>query len=283
MNLKNAITFLTGPKKYITKLVSQHTDDRINNITNNDFLIPIDQTEPQDVFIAGFPKSGNTWMQSLVAGLLYGIDTEYMPDKLAQEIVPDVQARQYYKRFGTINFFKTHHLPQPHYKKVIYLVRDGRDAMVSYYHFHQKQSVNVTLQEMVKDGKHVFPDKWHEHVKQWQSNPFNAEIITIRYEDLIYQPLIELKKICSFINIERPDELLKRVIEGNQIDKMRQRVKTTGGMGHKAWQGDKGAEFFRKGKAGSYKTEMPEQLISFFTTEAKQELMHYHYDLNNEK
>ena len=279
MNFKNGIKFLANPKKYITKLVLRNTERTISKIADNDFLTPINQTEPQDVFIAGFPKSGNTWMQSLVAGLLYGIDTEYMPDKLAQEIVPDVHTRNYYKRFGTINFFKTHHLPQPHYKKVIYLVRDGRDAIVSYYHFNKKHGSNCSLQKMLLNGTEIFPSKWHIHASEWLKNPYNAEIITIRYEDLINQPLIELKKICSFIKINRSNELLTKVIEGNKIDKMRDRVIKTGGMGHHAWQGDKASNFFRKGKIGGYKDEIPKELITYFNNEAYEQLIHFNYQI----
>ncbi|WP_430934749.1 sulfotransferase domain-containing protein [Saccharicrinis sp. 156] len=279
MNLKNTLKFVGNPKKYISDLVILHSKNRLEKITEREFLIPIDKTESQDVFIAGFPKSGNTWMQSLVAGLLYGIDTQYMPDKLAQEIVPDVHARKYYKRFGTINFFKTHHLPQPHYKKVIYLVRDGRDAMVSYYHFNQKLGIHVSMDKMIKEGKHVFPSKWHQHVQQWQNNPYNAEIITIRYEDLQEQPLIELKKICEFVSIKRSDELLTKVIEGNRIDKMRARVKETGGMGNKMWTGNKGQEFFRKGKTGDYVKEMSPEQIDYFNTDSASELKYFKYVL----
>ncbi len=276
MNIRNAIKFISNPKGYVTYVVNKH----IENITKYNLLIPIEQTQDNDIFIAGYPKSGNTWMQSLVAGLLYGIDTEFLPDKLAQDIVPDVHSLKYYKRYSKINFFKTHDLPQPKYKKVIYLVRDGRDAMVSYYNYNKNLQVNITLEEMVKEGKEMWPSKWHEHVKQWKSNPYNAEIITIRYEDLLEQPFVEMKKICQFANIQRSDEIIQKVIEGNNIDKMRQRVIETGGMGQRKFQGsEQGAKFFRKGKMGSYKSEMDEDLIKYFNKEAQNELAMHNYTL----
>jgi hypothetical protein len=51
-----------------------------------------------------------------------------------QDLVPDVYYTKFYKRYFTPTFFKTHDLPKPQHRRVIYLVRDGRDAMVSYFH-----------------------------------------------------------------------------------------------------------------------------------------------------
>jgi len=53
-------------------------------------LSAIDRTDPEDIFIVGYPKSGNTWMQNLVAGVIYGIDARLAPDSLIQDLVPDV-------------------------------------------------------------------------------------------------------------------------------------------------------------------------------------------------
>lgn len=277
MNAKNFFTLIKSHKAYLKELVIVNTEKEILKLTKSDFLVPIDQTKPDDIFIVGFPKSGNTWMQSLTSGLLYGIDTNFMPDKLAQEIVPDVHARKYYKRFGTFNLFKTHHLPQPEYRKVIYLVRDGRDAMVSYWHYNQKLGKKASLKEMVENGTNLFPSKWFEHVREWKKNPYDAEMIFVRYEDLLNQPLNELKKICSFLGLERSDELLERVISGNSINKMRQRVEKTGGMGNSSWSGSKGKNFFRKGVSGTYLNEMEMSLQDYFNNEASEELDFFKY------
>ena len=278
MKITNFIKFISNPKGYINQLINLHINNFSQKIKDSDFLRPIEETKPNDIFIVGFPKSGNTWMQSLIAGIQYGIDAEYLPDKLAQEIVPDVHARKFYKRFSNQVFFKSHHLPRKQYQKVIYLVRDGRDAMVSYNHFNKKLGFKFSIEDMVKDGKGVIPCLWHEHIQKWLKNPYNAEIITIKYEDLLTNPLPELRKICVFANIERSDELLNKVIAGNHIEKMRQRVKETGGMGHKAWNGDKGVDFFRKGKSGSYRNEMDSELLKYFNNISKNELLHYGYE-----
>ena len=95
---------------------------------------PIMATDPADVFIVAYPKSGITWLQNMVAATLYGLDPQRAPDSLVQELVPDVHYKQLYKRFRTPMVFKTHHLPRPEYRRVVYLLRDGRDVMVSYWH-----------------------------------------------------------------------------------------------------------------------------------------------------
>ena len=30
-----------------------------------------------DIFVVGYPKSGNTWVQYLIAGVVFGVDTRF--------------------------------------------------------------------------------------------------------------------------------------------------------------------------------------------------------------
>lgn len=280
MKLKTALKFILNPKGFVKERVEEQHLLFLKQMNERDFLVSINETKKEDIFIAGFPKSGNTWMQSLVSGLQFGIDTNYLSDQLSQEIVPDVHARLFYKRFGKINFFKTHHLPKPEYKRVIYLVRDGRDAICSYYEFNKKLKVNCTLEEMALEGKHVFPQAWNVHVNEWKKNPYNSDILVIRYEDLVESPMKELKKVCEFAQMERSEGLLQKVIEGNQFDKMKSRAVEFGGLGHSNWKGDLGKDFFRKGKCGVYKSEMPAAVIAEFNKLYANELGLFGYDIN---
>ncbi|WP_026753230.1 sulfotransferase domain-containing protein [Sediminibacter sp. Hel_I_10] len=259
--------------KSIIKL-DKYVQQNLNRVMAANQFIPIEKTEPQDIYIAGFPKSGNTWMQNLIAGVVFGIDTALLPDSLTQELVPDVHGKSFYKRFHNITFFKSHDLPRPHMKRVIHLVRDGRDVMVSYYAMQRAMKKSVTLEEMVINGKEVIPSKWYEHTRQWISNPYNADILALKYEDLINDPLSEMKRVMSFLKIDRSEETLLRSINGNSFNEMKRKERELG-WNNQDW--DKKEEFIRKGKVGSYKEEMAIELIAFFENEAQAELNYFNY------
>src|SRR5215208_2620625 len=111
------------------------TNPRIRNFVTSIGLVPITQVSATDIFIVGYPKSGNTWFQNLVCSVNFGVHPEFTPNTLIQDLVPDVHAKPYYKRYEGPTFFKTHHLPREEYRRGIYLLRDGRDVMVSYFSF----------------------------------------------------------------------------------------------------------------------------------------------------
>ena len=100
--------------------------------------MPSIRIRPDDVFVASYPKSGNTWVRFLLANLLApgekitfrNIDN-YVPDiyKCAS-ILEDRRGRRY---------IKSHHPCYERYPMLIDIYRDGRDALVSYYHYAQKE------------------------------------------------------------------------------------------------------------------------------------------------
>ena len=237
-----------------------------------DQLMPIEKTKERDVFIAGFPKSGNTWMQSLVSGIVYGIDPAFLPFTLASDLVVDVHARTFYKRYANTAYFKTNFLPKKRYRRVIYLVRDGRDAMVSYHKMQKVLGRKISMEDMIVKGKGVFPTKWYDHVRTWLDNPYKADMLIVRYEDLLEEPLLQLQRICEFLELERRDELLEKVIEGNSFAKMKAKAERLKDLGHPTWKGDHFKKFFREGKAKGYGEQMPEELLQYFNREASVEL-----------
>lgn len=230
-------------------------------------LTPITQFSDVDIFIAGYPKSGNTWLQNLVTGIYFGVDPDLAPDTLIQELVPDIHFKKYYRRLKTPMFFKTHYLPRPEYKRVVYLIRDGRDVMVSYYH-HQmairKEPVDFLA---VVHGENLFPGKWHEHVQAWNANPYHADKMVIKYEDLKENPLPELARFCDFARIERNQAFLQHVIDQTQFAKMQAKEREGRiSSANKVWPPDK--PFFRRGVVKSYQDEMPPHVLDAFLQDA---------------
>lgn len=238
-------------------------------------LSAICETEPEDIFIVGYPKSGNTWMQNLVAGLVFGVDPHLTPDSLVNELVPDVHDRSFYRRYITPMFFKSHYLPRPEYRRVVYLIRDGRDAMVSY--FHHLSAIHGSepdFLKMVSDGEGLFPCRWHEHVEAWTKNPYRAQMITVRYESLKANPVPELRRLCEFAGLDRSEESLQSIATACSFEAMRDREKTMG-WDSTVWPREKA--FVRRGEVGSFKNEMPSAVAAEFMRQAQQVLVRAGY------
>src|SRR5688572_3570285 len=122
------------PKK-TREMHSHHFDSTIWN----DF-----QFRDDDIIISTYAKSGTTWMQQIIAQLLYGPD----PDLEVAEMSPwlDIRVPPKAVKLPVVEaqthrrFIKTH-LPvdalvfSPK-AKYIYIGRDGRDVLWSFYNHH---------------------------------------------------------------------------------------------------------------------------------------------------
>lgn len=232
-------------------------------------LIPKSEVRDEDVFIIGFQKSGTNWVRNLVAGVIYGADPEFMPYSLLRDLIPNrVPKEPYYKRYATPTFFKVHDLPRPEYKRVVYVLRDGRDVMVSYFHhLRAVRGPEVDFLSVVQADKRVTSGvKWHQHVETWLANPYGAHMIVIRYEDLKRDAVNELRRFCAFVGVEREEAHLEWVARKASFEKMRQKELRYGGVGVRNWPSDR--PFIRRGEVGSYKDEMPPDVLEVFLKDA---------------
>src|SRR5437763_1062206 len=134
--------------------------------------IPICDFQESDIFAVAYPKSGSTWFQNLVSGLFYSIDLDNTPDALIQKMVPDVHWKERYARLRAEMMFKSHALPRRDYRRVVYLLRDGRDVAVS--HFHHRAAVQQKIESELDLAASVREDaeRWSQHVRSWTANPF---------------------------------------------------------------------------------------------------------------
>ncbi len=250
-------------RRRIKKYIDSEITFRLSQVAE---LQPYSESSEQDIFIVGHPKSGTTWFQQLVAGAVYGVDVEFAPFSLIRDLVPG-HLQRYYKRYGTPTFFKSHDLPQQRQRRVIYLVRDGRDVMVSYYHHLTATTETETdFMDVVQSKVRLWPYKWHEHVEAWLANPFDAQMLMIKYEDLQRDPVKELNRFCRFAGYKRRDSFLQQVVTKSSFEKMR-RKEATHGVSNPNWQGD--SSFMRRGQVGSHKDEMSPEVLSRFLKDAE--------------
>ncbi len=261
ISLRSAFRFATRPWR--ERLAAHYTA----LVSADAGLTPIHQAEAEDAFLVGYPKSGNTWLQTLMAGAFCGVNPRLAPDALVQELVPDVHAKQFYRRYGTPTFFKSHHLPRPEYRRVVYLLRDGRDVMVSYFHhLAALGGCHPDALEIVRTGRHLFPCKWHEHVRAWLGNPYGASMMVVRYEDLRRSTGEVLRALCRFLGLVRDDTLLDAVVAQASFESMRERERSSGWEAT-CWPRDRA--FVRRGVVGSHRDEMDAAVLEAFLRDAR--------------
>jgi len=91
---------------------------------------------------------------------------------------------------------KTHGLPGPDTHRAIYIVREGRAALVSYCHYLRDfLGRNVSLEAAIA-GDAIPP--WSDHVAAWVFSG-RPNVLVIRYEELILARADLLEKISQFI------------------------------------------------------------------------------------
>jgi len=224
---------------------------------------------PDDVFLTSYPRSGNTWTRFLVGNLVH-IEEE-VTFLNVERLVPDMykHSDHYLRNLPRPRFLKSHEVFDPRYKRVIYIVRDPRDVAISQYHWEMKQ-------KSVKDGYPIedFIPRWIEgiywarlanwgdHVNSWLSTRQGRDsFVTVRYEDLIANPLPELAKVAKMLGIEASHERLTRAVELSSVDRMRQLESTQGDKWVQTRYTRQDKAFVRKAESGGWKQILPPQSV----------------------
>ena len=222
------------------------------------------------IWIASYPKSGNTWVRSIISSILYSNDGVFDFDllKKIQQFPNKKYFENFTKEFHNINeikkywiesqdwinlntetkFFKTHHINckigehaftnNNNTLGTIYVVRDPRNLVNSFTnhynidkntakHFITSQhSVTGALGKMKKDN-HIFTilGSWSDHYKSWTK--MNNNLLLIKYEDLLFNPLIEINKIIKYlknlINFNCEEEKIKNIINSTSFEIMKKK------------------------------------------------------------
>jgi len=186
-----------------------------------------------DIFLVSYPKSGNTWVRFLIANALklhYQIDREVNFFSV-QDIIPGVRhsgssinALGPFGRLDLPRIIKSHSNYNPYYCRVIFLVRDPRDVMVSFYHYlksYDKLPQNLTLSEFIRHKDYGIK-AWLEHTKSWYSDSHPGQIIQLfLYEDFMKNPQQELRKIMNLYGLKVTDKNIDQAVKLSSKENMR--------------------------------------------------------------
>ncbi|HLB84903.1 MAG TPA: sulfotransferase domain-containing protein, partial [Steroidobacteraceae bacterium] len=230
------------PKK-TREMHSHHFDSTIWN----DF-----QFRDDDIIISTYAKSGTTWMQQIIAQLLYGPDPELevaemspwldirVPPKAVK--LPVVEAQTHRR------FIKTH-LPvdalvfSPK-AKYIYIGRDGRDVVWSFYNHHVNANevwysalndtpgrVGPPIERppadvgqywrdwMARDG-YPFWSFW-DNVRTWYAIRTLPNVMLVHFSNLKRDMPGQMRRIASFLDIPIDESKWPTIVEFCSFDWMK--------------------------------------------------------------
>lgn len=224
------------------------------------------QVLPDDVFLVSYPKSGNTWTRFLIANLVY---PEKNPDfSNINDLLPDPEAmsKRDLARVARPRLLKSHQYFDPRYPKVIYIVRDPRDVVLSEYYFDIKRRAIADdypkerfVSRFVRgDLNHPY-GTWGENAASWfYTRRGDRRFLLVKYEALQTQAMDEMERIASFLGISAAPERLASAIERSSADRMRELEKKQAHLWSSTRETRQDKPFVRSAKSGGWKAELSE-------------------------
>ena len=244
------------------------------------------------IWIASYPKSGNTWVRLFLAALASGRDVdlarmegassiassrsliEHHVDltiaDLARDEVADLRPATYRAIARTARetlFLKAHDcfgrtpagealFPPEATRGVIHLVRDPRDVCLSlapHVGVSTDRAIALMGREAHTTGKATRMQvaevwgSWSDHARSWME----AEVprLTLRYEDMVADPLAQLGSIAAFCGLAADDAAIEAAVRATDFAQLAAKEAESGFR-----ERPKGmARFFRSGRAGQWR------------------------------
>uniref|UniRef100_A0A803MZX0 Sulfotransferase n=1 Tax=Chenopodium quinoa TaxID=63459 RepID=A0A803MZX0_CHEQI len=258
-----------------------------------------------DLFIAGFPKTGTTWLKSLLFGIVkranHPIDHSPLLTHHPQELVYNLENDWYNQAFAYpqphhLNELKSPRLLSTHVPytslpesiktsgcRILYISRNPLDTLVSFYYFVLEYAKKIENEDIVKSLENFFEDfcegkftggPYFEHVLEFWNMSLERpdKVLFLKYEDLKDDLKPHLKRVAEFIGMpfspqEESEDVITQIIELCNIKNMKEVNKS--GVINKFFEKK---SYFRKGEVGDWTNHFSPALVEKMNKLMKEKL-----------
>jgi hypothetical protein len=229
------------------------------------------QAQPNDLFVATYPKCGTTLMQHLVYLILNNgkpLEAEERLDQIfphLEEVGADFAAN-YATILDRYRLIKTHFpyskTPQHDNAKYIFVARNPKDCVVSFFH-HTRGFENHynfangsfdTYFQLFLEGKVDF-GCYFSMLRSWMDHKDDPNVLFLTYEELRKNTRQTVLSVAAFLDadiypqklVANDDELMEQVLSHSSLDNMKKDPMR--------WSSDRPkqhAPFIRNGSVGGW-------------------------------
>ncbi|XP_073002071.1 cytosolic sulfotransferase 5-like [Typha latifolia] len=187
------------------------------------------KARPSDFILASYPKSGTTWLKALLFATVHrksNVNSASTPHPLEtlnpHQCVPFLESQVYTNNkipnldsLPSPRLFATHvpfgSLPESitgSNCKIIYICREPKDNLISWWHFINKLRVNANMEpnsleettELFCNGVRNFGCLWDHVLGYWKNHLQRPhQVLFLTYEGLSEDPCGNLKKLAEFL------------------------------------------------------------------------------------
>lgn len=230
---------------------------------------------PDDTFLVGHPKSGNTWLAFMIAVMAVGEEhADEVNVKNVGTFVPTIHGQELLVSRLPLSSPRTFRNEWPVlgdlYPRTLYLVRDPRSVLVSYYHHYaavapkSAGSMSSFVERYLTEGNIAEWEpqlrRWDRHVSVWLDRAESQRVLVVKYEEMRMARFETLKRVQQFL--EWPTDAAVELAAGRgEFESMQASERRHGAESFAGVKTASGAQFFRSGTAAGWVDELPHESV----------------------